>query len=211
VNAGDILLTVLLGVISTIIGFFVIYSVFRPRMSLRPRVLIRPPSPQKRRLFSRQPPTDGARGRYHVVFQNRGFLTVYDVRVQVRLRIPKANTRTTFHLVDVPTTLSYLPSLQRQRRSDSQTPRLLLNKIDWTGIAAPTNPLDLQLLMRELNGILYVSLTATTSILQVMSVAKIDYDWQDILAGPPPDEAWIRESKRRRRVRHTRAASRGPR
>ncbi len=163
----------MLNVLATLIGIFVIYGLFMPRIRTGYRV--------KARLSA-----DG-RPVYNCAYRNAGLFKVYDIRVHVTLRYlagPPGQGR--WQLVPIPVDDREVPVLGRRKGKKYQLPKLLLDEVDWSAQALPNpvGPVDLKELLASLDATLYLHVACTASISQVSKVYRKGYGPTDIQVLP---------------------------
>ena len=162
---------VVTGVVSAVISVFAIWVLFRPRIQFRDTIL--------GQRYETAPT------RYKVRYKNARLLSIYGVQVRVTIVFRAMPTRTT--QVPVPLSTSDLPMLKYARdKKDFQTPRMLLDQIDWAswlppGFDAPAHPLDLKQTLAQLQGHVVVNVTSTAAIFQVTANHQRVYDPEHVL------------------------------
>lgn len=164
----------IVNILATIIGIFVVYLAFMPRVRSEPTVLS---------FHSRRTGFPG----YNCVYENRGPLRMLNVEVTVWIRVPKNSTRSYTHYVPVPVDDAFRPVLRRG--GVSSKPLLELGAIDWNNYpveARPSSPRDLADLLRELDATLHLHVSATASIAQISRVHERAYSADDVAPLPAP-------------------------
>jgi hypothetical protein len=169
----QVLQDLMLNILATLIGIFLIYFLFKPWIRIGYRV--------KARLSA-----DG-RPIYNCSYRNAGLFKVYDIRVDVTLRyLAGPPGQRVWQLVPIPVDDRVVPVLGRRKGKKYQLPKLLLDDVEWNRhpLPIPVGPVDLEELLTSLEATLYLHIACTANISQVGKVYRKEYGPTDVQVLP---------------------------
>ena len=163
----QVLKDLLLNLLATVVGIFVVYALFRPHIRLGYCVRARR--------------TADDRLVYNCSYRNAGLLKVYDVRIRVNLRyLDGPPGGRTWQLLSVPVDDAEGPVLGRRKGRKFQLPNLLLEDVDRGKLPVskrPTAPIDLRALLASLDATPYLHVAALRP--SVRSVRSTERNWAE--------------------------------
>lgn len=163
---GDLLINIL----ATVIGIFVVYGLFMPRIRTGHHV--------RTRIAAEGHPV------YNCSYRNAGLFKVHDVKVRANLRyLAGVSGERTWQLLPIPVDDYEVPVLGRRKGKKYQLPKLLLDRADWASLPAakrPNGPVNLAAIMTALDAELYLHVACSSSISQVTKVFRRCYGPGDV-------------------------------
>ncbi|MBH0053619.1 hypothetical protein I6E74_05460 [Salinibacterium sp. SWN139] len=171
VDFWDKLLDIPLGLATTFIGIYLVYLSARPRVEFNNVI-----GASHRRHENR---------RYRIILRvNNRLLPVTYLQVRAALNVASPGRQTA---VPIPLSRDTWFGVRRPKKSSlwNATPRLLLDEIDWCRhlpprLSPPKYGKNLEVIMRDLNADLIVTVLATSAVFGVSKVYRHVYTFKDI-------------------------------